>query len=100
MAVAKQQVVEDLRGYVERLGYAYREWCVGMASEPRARLFRDHGVDEKTDEWIYRECESAPVASQVEELFVEVLGADWTPNGGDDTARWVYLYHKTAHTRP
>jgi len=99
MAATKQQVIADIRAYIEQRGGAYRGWYVGIASDPRARLFRDHGVDEKDDMWIYRECESSVLAREVEELFVKVLGTDGGLGGGDASTRCVYAYLKTTHTR-
>ena len=100
MAEVKEQVVPEIHEHISRLGGAYRSWYVGIAADPQARLFRDHGVDERSSAWIFRECESVEVARQVEDLFVRVLGADGGPSGGDATARWVYAYRKTLGTRP
>lgn len=100
MTATKQEVIADLRGYLARLGGPYRTWYVGITADPRARLFRDHGLDEKADVWVSRECESSEVAREVEELFARVLGADGGPGGGDASTRWVYAYRKSPRTRP
>jgi len=98
MATTREQAIADIRAYVERRGGAYRAWYFGIASDPRARLFRDHGVAEKGDSWIYRECESSEVAREVEAFFVRIFDTDGGVGGGDATASWVYAYLKTPRT--
>lgn len=100
MAAPKQQVIADIRAFIERCRGACRGWYVGIASDPRSRLFGDHGVDEKGDMWIYRECESAVLAREVEEFFVKMIGTDGGLGGGDESTRWVYAYKKAPHTVP
>lgn len=98
MAAAKQTAIADIRTYIEQRGGAYREWYVGIATDPRARLFRDHGVGENGDFWIYRECESSLVAREVKEFFVRILGADGGVGGGYASTQSVYAYLKTPRT--
>jgi hypothetical protein len=100
MAQSKDQIIAEIDAYIRKGGGAYRSWYVGIASDPRERLFSDHGVKEKSDYWIYREATSATVARAVEEYFLKVKGTDGGPGGGDSGTRFVYAYKKAYHTNP
>ena len=55
---------------------------------------------EKGDWWIYRQASSSEVAREIESYFVDTLGTDGAPGGGDETTDMVYAYKKAAHTNP
>jgi hypothetical protein len=88
----------EIKKYIDDGGGRYREWYVGIAADARKRLFTDHGVREKGDMWIFRTFASADDARKVEDYFVNTLGTDGGPGGGDDDSKSVYAYHKEAHT--
>lgn len=76
----------------------YSDWYVGIASDPKERLFEDHNVDKETNGWIYRKAESSDIAREIEEYLIDVLGTDGDTGGGDETTDWVYAYKKAPHT--
>jgi hypothetical protein len=63
-------------------------------------LFNGHGVHEKGDWWILRQAQSSASARNIEAYFVNTLGTDGGPGGGDKNAAYVYAYKKAAHTTP
>ena len=97
MADNKDTAISGIKSYVAGAGGHYSGWYVGIASDPRTRLFNDHAVREKGDCWIYRLCTSSQVARDVEDYFIQ-LGMQGGPGGGDDSSKYVYAYKIAPHT--
>lgn len=90
------QTVREIDEYIVQRGGNYREWYVGIASNPRDRLFSDHNVNVNTDAWIYRDAGSSYLARQVESYF---LSAGCQGGGGGDLkTRYVYAYKINRNT--
>jgi hypothetical protein len=85
------QIAQEIDDYINKSGGGYSSWYVGIASDPRIRLFNDHNVDEKNDYWIYRACGSDTSARKVEEYFIN-KGCKGGTGGGDYTTQSVYAY--------
>ncbi len=98
--ISEAQVKSEIKNHIDNVGGAYSAWYVGISKNARDRLFNDHAVDENTDAWIYRSAANTDVARRIETYFVDVLGTDGGPGGGDDDADQVYAYKKKAHTNP
>jgi hypothetical protein len=94
-----QSVAQEVIGYIQRCGGSYSGWYVGIACQPRQRLFSDHNVDEKNDAWIYRQCENSAMARALENYFVNTLGTKGGCGGGDDATDCLYAYRITFKTR-
>lgn len=93
------QIKSDIHDFIRKGGGAYKEWYVGVTSDPEKRLFEEHNVDKAKDLWIYRTADSASIARSVEQYFID-LGCDGGPGGGDYTAKVVYAYKKSWRTKP
>lgn len=93
-----QQAVREVYVYISRSGGAPRGWYVGIASDPRVRLFNDHNVQENGDYWIYRSLNSDTDARKVERYFIN-CGCKGGPGGGGTDTRYVYAYRVTSSTR-
>lgn len=98
MAKARTEIIADVTNYVRDCGGEYSDWYAGIAATPQDRLFNDHGVQEKGDSWIYRECSGSETARGIEEYFLD-RGMDGGTGGGDATTKYVYAYRKSAHSR-
>lgn len=98
MADSEVKIKEDIRNYIAGSGYS--SWYVGISEDPRNRLFNEHNVDEKGGGWIFRWATSADVARRIERYFIDILGTDGGPGGGDVDAEAVYGYKKKPHTDP
>ncbi len=94
------EIVAEFNGYMAKTGGASRDWYVGIAADPKDRLFNDTAVREQGDAWIYDDAGSSAVARQVEKHFIEVLGTDGGDGGGSVATRYVYAYKKAYHTKP
>lgn len=99
LATSVQKAISDIENYMGQVGGYYRDWYVGIASDVRQRLFADHGVREKGDYWIFRDCGTDTAARDAEDYFLR-KGCDGGPGGGDYTTKYVYAYRKAPHTRP
>jgi len=97
MASDKETIISDIKSHVANNGGSYSQWYVGIATDPKQRLFNDHAVKEKGDAWIYRRCASSDVARTVEKYFL-AQGIKGGPGGGDDNSDYVYAYKIAGHT--
>ena len=91
------KIIREINDYMVSWGGNYRDWYVGIASNPRDRLFNDHNVNEKTDAWIYRDAGTSSAARQVETYFLN-LGCQGGSGGDDYTTRYAYAYKINSHT--
>lgn len=83
--------------YIRQCGGDYPCWYVGIAADPRARLFSDHNVREKGDAWIFRGYPSHLAARAAERFFLS-RGCKGGPGGGDEHSRFLYAYRRGPHT--
>jgi hypothetical protein len=77
----------------------YRAWYVGVASDPRERLFNDHNVQEQTDFWIYSKHLGSDMAARKIERHFLSKGCNGAAGGGDTASCHVYAYKINTHTR-
>ena len=94
----KQEVIQQIAAHVASCGGSHSEWYAGVATDPRARLFNDHSVDEKNGSWIFRTCSTSDEARDVEQYFIG-RGMKGGPGGGDSSTKAVYAYKITNSTR-
>lgn len=99
MASPKETIKSEIKAHIQTCGGGYSDWYVGIASDPKQRLFTDHNVDEKNGAWIYREAENSTAAREVEEYFINTLSTDGGSGGGDYSTKYVYAYKKTSYTK-
>lgn len=78
---------------------AFADWYVGVASDPRDRLFRHHRVNEAAGDWAYEEAESAKAARRIARSFHDGAGFAGDVDESDPNALYVYIYLKTRDTR-
>lgn len=97
MNAAQQGIVREFNAHMGKYSSHYGEWYVGVAAAPRARLFDDHAVKEKSDAWIFHGCATSREAREIEDHFL-AQGAKGGPGGGDATTKSVYAYKIAPHT--
>ncbi len=98
--ISPQQAATEMKAHMDKERSGYRNWYVGITGDLRARFFTEHGVHENNDWYIWRWLQTADDARAVESYFVDRLGADGGPGGGDTQSRCVYAYRKQRHTTP
>lgn len=94
----EQKVIAEIDAYIRQNGGVYSAWYVGIAADPRKRLFEDHNVREHGDLWIYRDCGTDVAARRVEQCFLR-MGCKGGDGGGYRNTRYAYAYKITPTTR-
>lgn len=97
MAKSKFDIIAAIDTYMRRFQYKNSDWYVGIATDPRTRLFTDHNVDQKNGIWIYEQATSDSVAREVEQAYLDT-GHDGGSGGGDESSIFVYAYVKLQGT--
>jgi hypothetical protein len=77
----------------------FADWYVGVARNPRERLFNHHGVNEAAGDWAFEEAETAKAARRIATSFHDGAGCDGELGVPDPEALSVYIYLKTSDTR-
>lgn len=94
----KLAIGQKIDNYIQKNGGEYADWYIGIATNPRDRLFCDHNVNEKGDAWIFRDSGSVSAARDIERHFI-ALGCSGGEGGGSDQTHYVYAYKMTDHTQ-
>jgi len=97
MTARQQEIISAFNVYMGARSTSYNEWYVGVAADPRQRLFNDHAVSEHADAWIYDSCSSTREAREIEHYFI-TQGTRGGPGGGDADTKSVYAYKITSRT--
>ena len=71
-----------------------QNWYVGIATDPRSRLFHDHNVNETQGHWIYVPVESEQSARAIERYLLTTFPFRGGTGGGTNP-RYVYAYRMT-----
>ncbi|MBQ7907971.1 MAG: hypothetical protein IJ311_00500 [Elusimicrobiaceae bacterium] len=99
MPLTKERIIQEIDSYIQKEGGYYYDWYVGIAKDPKTRLFSDHNVSEINGKWIFGETFSDASAREVESFFLEKKGTRGGPGGGDTSTCFVYAYRITSYTR-
>ncbi len=95
MAKTKQQIIEDIRGYIQKRGGKPGEWQVDVGTNQRARLFKAHDIRERGDCWIVRRAESPQAAR---EASIDLAGTlrRAVSKSSAESGDFVYAFRKSA----
>lgn len=99
MPQTKEVIIQEVDAHIQKENSGYRNWYVGIARDPRSRLFNDHNVSEHNGWWIFREAYSDTSAREVESFFLDYRGTKGGPGGGDSDTKYVYAYRITESTK-
>src|SRR6476661_7559385 len=101
MVFSVQQIKYELLGYMKEFDPSFKNWYVGVASDPRKILVMEHLLDLESDHWIYKQALSFTAACTVQRYFLQRLKTDGVmASSGDEDLDCVYAYRKSGHTRP
>ena len=92
-----KDIIRDITEFMIVRGGYYYQWCAGITSEPRKRLFEDHHLDGARDVWISRDRGSETTAREVECHFLQ-SGCQESTRVGEPPSTHVYLYKISKHT--
>ena len=62
-AYSVQQIKFEFISYVKEFGADFSAWSVGVAEDAPAALFREHGIDETRDIWLWKPAVSPAAAA-------------------------------------
>ncbi len=99
MNAEELKIIKEIEDYISRCGGSFSSWYIGIAEDPKDRLFNEHNVSEKNGSWIYRPTSSSATARNIEKYFLD-LGMYGGSGGGDYLSKAVYCYKKTYSTDP
>ena len=99
MVTGAQQVFNEIKEYIRKKGGIYHDWYTGTTSNVREGLFLEHNVSEKSDFWIYRDCENLREAKRIKEILI-TLGCKGKAEEWEISATSVYAYRKSSNTIP
>jgi hypothetical protein len=85
------QIAFEIDTYIRANSMPYGAWYVGIACDPRDRLFNAHCVAEKGGCWIYRNAGTDSAARAIEKYFIDA-GCKGGPCGGDNNTTFIYAY--------
>ncbi|MDH3975145.1 MAG: hypothetical protein OEV42_12765 [Deltaproteobacteria bacterium] len=94
----KQLIIVEIKQFMAQNGGRNFDWYCGIAADPGERLFNDHNVDEQKGAWIERDCGNVDIARKMENIFLE-SGCRGGAGGGDESARFIYVYKITPSTK-
>ena len=93
-----EKIVNDFLAHMRQCGGSWQNWYVGIAEDPKARLFTDHNVSKDGDSWIHSaHAGTDTVARNVEQYFLS-YGCVGGPGGGSSRSCFVYAYKVAPHT--
>lgn len=95
----KNNIKKEIKDYVQSCATGSLGWYIGIATDPRQRLFKDHNVNENTDAWIYKKATTCEIARDAEIELIEELKTKGDCGGGSNTTVYVYAYRITPSTR-
>ena len=98
MLYAEQKIMCEVAVHMSKYGVNYQEWYAGVAADPKARLFNDHGVNETSDAWICRQCGNGAAAREIERYFVK-KGCKGGLVDEEKSNLYFYAYMIQPHTR-
>ena len=90
-------IEQEIDQRIQKSGAGYREWYVGLAVDPKARLFVDHNVNEASGAWYFRDAGTVAGAQDIEAIFLK-KGC----KGGAirrDVSQHIYAYKMTRTTK-
>jgi len=92
-----QKIIDDTLAYMRQHGGRWADWYIGIAEDPRVRLFSDHNVNESSDPWIHSHAGTDATARSIEQYFLR-YGCAGGPGGGSTRSCFVYAYKIASHT--
>ena len=92
-----EEIIEKITQQINRSGLPYSSWYVGIASEPKERLFTEHKVSEDGT-WAHVNAGSNEAAKSVQKYLVENLQTEGGSGSDDAAMTHVYAYAITSTT--
>jgi hypothetical protein len=94
MAIAREEIIEDLELHIRKSGGELSDWCVGTAKDARAPFFERHLAAELGDGLSYREAYTTIAAAEVIEHLVNKGGLRLDREAVPEPGKIVFVYRR------
>lgn len=94
-----EDIIKKIGSEIQRVGLPHSRWYVGIAENPKERVFGAHSVSEELDIFFICKANSAEEARIAENELLK-KGCDGGSGGGNQDSIWVYAYLKSNRTNP
>jgi len=90
----EQEVIDNIKEYIQDRDASYSSWCIGIAGEPHDVVLHAHAG--RSLFWMYRETGSPQIARAVADYLVNTVGLDGSTGkrGTDDSGSVVCIHNK------
>ncbi|HMU44494.1 MAG TPA: hypothetical protein PKA80_14445 [Ignavibacteriaceae bacterium] len=92
-----EEIIEKMTDQINRSGLPYSSWYVGIASEPKQRLFAEHKVAENGT-WLHVNAGSNEAARNILNHLVKKLQTEGGGGSDEPAMTHVYAYAITSTT--
>ena len=101
MVYSVQQIKFEILAYIKEFGGEFNEWYVGIAADPKKKMFEEHSVHKEEDIWLYKQALTFAACKTIQDYFLKILEVDGVSvTGGNEDTDCVYLYKKSVRTSP
>ncbi len=93
------EIQRAITDYIGKTGYTQaKDWYIGIATDPKERLFNDHNVSEQNGKWGYYPADSEQTTRNAESSLLEKYPSFQGGTGDGTSPSYVYTYYVTADT--
>lgn len=97
---SRSEIIKDIEALVKKSNSKCESWVVGVTSDPRFTLSKQHNVGQQGDSFIARCALDDLQANEVVDYFTSVQGSiEGVRVPGVDSVH-VYAYKPRPHTKP
>ena len=97
--LADQRIINEIMHLIHMERSPYRDWYVGITSNPHTQLFQEHKVDLNNSWWVIKKAGNVEEAGRIQRAIINTYGTDGGNRDQDERSVYVYAYKKTSTTR-
>ena len=98
-SLANQQLISEIMHLINMERSPYKDWYIGITSNPHTQLFQEHNVDLNNSWWVIKKAGNAEEAGRIQRAIINTYGTDGGNDEGNEKSVYVYAYKKTRTTR-
>ena len=89
----KQQLIDDVKDYLNQRGADYGSWHIGTVKDP-LDIWYNIACSEDS-QWFFRGASSEQVAGDIVDYFTKEFNLNCEPRGVSGPCKFIYVYKKT-----